>query len=81
MTSPIVRRLLYALLVLLFVLHNDLWLWNDAGRVLGLPVGLTYHLIFCVVTSAVLWLVVRHAWPHHLETESEADGGGRGAAR
>jgi hypothetical protein len=61
------RRSLYAALVLLFLLHNDLWLWNDPRFVLGLPVGLTYHVVFCAVVTLLLALLVRFAWPRELE--------------
>src|SRR6185369_12131086 len=46
-----------------YLLHNDLWLWNDPRLVLGLPVGLVYHVVFCVAVSAVLSLLVIYAWP------------------
>jgi hypothetical protein len=65
-TKP-VRRLLYGVLVLIFVLHNDLWLWDDARLVCGLPVGLTYHIGFCLVVALVMWLIVRFAWPEELQ--------------
>ena len=61
------RTLLYAALVLVFLLHNDLWLWNDARLVLGLPVGLTYHVAYCFVVAGVLALLVRFAWPRDLD--------------
>ena len=59
--------LLYAALVVLYLLHNDLWLWNDARLILGLPAGLAYHVGFAIATSAVLAMLVIHAWPEHLE--------------
>ena len=34
--------------LLLFVLHHDLWFWDDATLILGLPVGLTYHVALCL---------------------------------
>lgn len=64
--------LLYGALALLYVLHNDWWLWDDATVVLGLPVGLTYHVIYMVVTSLVMFLLVRFAWPHHLSDDSRS---------
>lgn len=64
------RGLLYLALVALYLLHNDLWLWNDSRLVFGLPAGLAYHVGFCVVTSAVLALLVIHAWPDHLDSET-----------
>ncbi len=57
------RWAIYAALLILYLLHNDLWLWNDARLILGLPVGLLYHVIFCLVTSAVLAIAVKWAWP------------------
>lgn len=69
MSPDRVRRWLYALLLLAFLLHNDLWLWSDARLVLGLPVGLVYHIALCLVASGILWLLVRFAWP------AEATGG------
>ncbi len=70
MKTPVRSLLLYAALVVLYLLHNDLWLWNDPRLVFGLPVGLAYHIGFCVVTSVVLALLVIHAWPDHLDTET-----------
>ena len=58
---------LYAALLVLYVLHNDIWLWNDARLVFGLPVGLVYHIGFSLATAAVLTLLVLKAWPDHLD--------------
>jgi hypothetical protein len=66
MKNPQYRRaawLLYALLGVLYLLHNDVWLWNDARLVFGLPMGLVYHFFFCIAVSAVLGLLVVYAWP------------------
>jgi len=65
------RRLILALLVVLFVLHNDLWLWNEPGPWLGLPAGLTYHILYCLVVTVVLLLLVRFAWPALPDTRDE----------
>jgi len=65
------RWLLYLTMVLLYVLHNDLWFWDDATMVLGLPIGLTYHIIYCVVASGMMFLLVKYAWPRGLDVEAE----------
>ena len=54
---------------LLYLLHQDFWFWNEARPlVFGfLPIGLFYHAAFTVATSGVLWLLVKAAWPSHLE--------------
>ena len=65
--------ILYLALVLLYLLHNDLWFWNTPQLVLGLPIGLLYHISFCVVASIVMILLVNYAWPHHLKTEDAVE--------
>ena len=57
-----------ALVALLYVLHQDFWFWRDARPlVLGLPIGLFYHAAFTVACAIVMWLLVKRAWPAHLE--------------
>ena len=65
------RATLYAALVILYLLHNDLWLWHDGRFVLGLPVGLTYHVGYCLAAAALLALLVRRAWPADLVRGAE----------
>ena len=56
-------RLLYAGAFALYLLHTDLWLWSDSRTVLGLPVGLAYHLGFCAAASLLFAGLVTQAWP------------------
>jgi hypothetical protein len=58
-----------AAVVLLYLLHQDFWFWHEARPlVFGfLPIGLFYHAAFTVASSGVLWLLVKLAWPAHLE--------------
>lgn len=72
------RNALYLVLVGFFVLHNDLWLWNDSRLVLGFPIGLSYHALFSLATAVLMALLVRYAWPSHL---SDDDGHDTGAAQ
>ena len=67
MKKPASKWPLYAALGVLYLLHNDLWLWNDGRLVFGLPAGLAYHVGFAVATSIVLALLVIYAWPDHLD--------------
>ena len=70
------RRVLLVLTVLaLYVLHQDIWLWRTARPlVFGfLPVGLFYHACFSVAAALVMWLLVKFAWPSHLEDEVKVD--------
>jgi hypothetical protein len=63
------KWVLYLLTVLLIVLHQDFWNWDKVDpRWFGfLPVGLWYHLGYCVAAAVLLALFVAFAWPTHLE--------------
>jgi hypothetical protein len=68
------KRLLLVLAVAaLYVLHQDVWFWRQARPlVFGfMPIGLFYHACFSVAASLLMWLLVTHAWPAHLEREVE----------
>lgn len=58
MKNP-VRWTLYGLLVLLFLLHNDFWLWETPRLVLGVPVGLLYHIGFCLAAMLLMAAFVK----------------------
>lgn len=68
------RFVLLFLLGLLYVLRFDLWWWQEPSRFLGLPIGLSYHVLFCVVVSGLFYLLVTYAWPSGLD-EDEEDAG------
>jgi hypothetical protein len=63
--------MLAILVLLLYALHQDVWFWDDARPLLFgiLPVGLTYHVIYSIAVAGLMWLLVRVAWPAHLEDE------------
>ncbi|MEM9553105.1 MAG: hypothetical protein AAGC60_02525 [Acidobacteriota bacterium] len=66
-------RLLFALLAVFFLLRYDLWAQSDDSFLLGLPIAFTYHILYCLAAAVVLFLLVRHAWPSHLDApESQA---------
>jgi hypothetical protein len=67
------KTLLYIALVVLYLLHNDLWNWNDGHLVGGIPVGLLYHIVYCLVASLMMILLVRYAWPAGLEAPEGKD--------
>lgn len=69
MTRQQKRRAAFAALAALFLAHNDIWLWADPRFVLGLPIGLLYHVVYCVAAAGAMALLVHHAWPAHLEVE------------
>ena len=62
-------RLAAGLLVALFALHQDVWFWRDARVVLGVPIGLAYHVAFCVAATLGLALAVRRGWPREVPVD------------
>ena len=70
------RFLLFVAVVALYALHQDFWYWRTAHPlVFGfMPIGLFYHACFSVAASLLLWLLVKFAWPGHLEREIEQSG-------
>ena len=69
MRESTLRRALYLVLIALYLLHNDLWFWNNPRLLAGIPVGLVYHMGFCVAASLLMLALVRQAWPRHLADE------------
>lgn len=52
------RRIFLLGIGLFYLLHSDLWLWHDPRLLLGLPVGLVYHLAYCLATAALMGLLL-----------------------
>jgi hypothetical protein len=66
-------KVAWGFVALLGILHYDFWWWADRSLVFGfLPIGLFYHAAYTVACSALMWLLVRHQWPAHLERVSGA---------
>lgn len=65
--------LLTLAVIALLVLRSDWWNWSSARPLfLGvLPIGLWWQVLVSVLASGVMWLLVRFAWPDHLEEQAE----------
>ena len=59
----------------LLLLHLNYWMWDETRLVLGLPVNLFYHLMLSLVVSVVMFVLVRRAWPIHLDGDESAPPG------
>lgn len=61
-------KIAIAVFVVLAVLHQDDWNWDNKTLWLGfMPAGLGYHALFSIVVS-IFWAAVnRFAWPHRIE--------------
>ncbi len=65
------KLLLILAVVTVYVLHQDFWNWRTAyPLVFGfVPIGLFYQGCFSVAASLLMWMLVKFAWPGHLERE------------
>ena len=62
------RYAVYGLVVILIVLHQDNWLWDDKRLIFGfMPITLLYQAGISIGAAIVWFLATKFAWPHHLE--------------
>jgi uncharacterized protein DUF3311 len=68
------RILLLVAVLALYALHQDFWFWRTARPLIFgfVPIGLFYQGCFSLAASLLMWLLVKVAWPDHLEEEIEA---------
>jgi hypothetical protein len=69
-TSAGLKRTLLVLAVFgVYLLHQDFCNWTRVEPLLFgfLPVGLWYHAAYSLLASALMWLLVKFAWPKSLE--------------
>ena len=54
---------MYGALLLLYLLHNDVWWWHDSSLWFGLPIGMSWHVLLCLGSALVMALLVRREPP------------------
>ena len=67
------RTLLIIAVIVVYILHQDFWNWRTAyPLVFGfVPIGLFYQGCYSILAALLMWLLVKFAWPAHLEREVE----------
>ena len=52
-----------------YLVHQDFWNWTRVEPLLFgfLPIGLWVHAAYSLLASALMWLLVKFAWPRSLE--------------
>ena len=69
------NKVVWGIVVLLIVLHQDLWFWEDGTLVGGvMPVGLFYHACLSIAAAATWFLATKFAWPFDDANDSEVGG-------
>jgi hypothetical protein len=70
------RKILITVLVLaVYIVHQDWWNWHRIfPLVFGfLPAGLAYHVGYSILASVLMAVLVKLAWPKHLENTEPVD--------
>lgn len=68
---------LFLLIAAVYVVHQDYWNWKNADLVFGiLPVGLAYHAGYSILAAIMMAILVKFAWPAHLEKTESQDSSG-----
>ncbi len=65
------------LVIAVYLLHQDSWNWRKADPlVFGfLPIGLAYQTGYSVLAAILMAVLVKFAWPKHLEKAGETEPG------
>jgi hypothetical protein len=71
------KILLVAAVAALYALHQDIWNWRSSNPLIFgfMPIGLFYHACYSCASALLMWLLVSHAWPSHLEIETDESEG------
>jgi hypothetical protein len=65
------KKLVWLLVILLIIFHQDNWNWNNDRLILGfVPVGLGYHAGISIAASVTWFLATKFAWPDDLADKS-----------
>ena len=69
------KWLLTLMVLVVYALHQDIWNWHDRTLVLGfLPIGLAYQAGYSILAAVMMAVLVRLAWPGHLEDVEPEEG-------
>ncbi len=68
------RKLTIFLIILLAIVHQDFWLWNDSSLVFEfMPIGLAYHALYSLACGIVWALAVKFLWPSQMISQADPE--------
>lgn len=67
------KLLVFLLILAVYVAHQDSWNWaKSAPMAFGfLPPGLAYQAAYSIAAAAMMAVLVKVAWPKHLEEQED----------
>lgn len=68
------HKLVWGLVLLLLVLHQDVWFWKDDTLVFGfMPIGLFYHAMISIGAAITWFFATKYSWPEELNEVSSTN--------
>ena len=69
------RKLVGGGVVVLAVLHQDVWFWDAAKPMIFgfMPIGLAYHVALSLLAAVFWWWAATFCWPQEDSSAAEAD--------
>ena len=68
------KYIILILAVVLGVLHQDFWNWDNSSLVFGfMPIGLAYHAGFSLAAATLWAFAIKFAWPRELVDWAESE--------
>lgn len=62
------NKVVWGLVALLIVIHQDVWFWEDRTLLFGfLPIGLAYHAGISIAAAVTWYLATIYCWPEEIE--------------
>lgn len=69
------KYVVWTLVAILIVAHQDNWLWDNDTLVFGfIPAGLAFQMGISLAAGFTWWLATQFAWPVELEDNAPAAG-------
>ncbi|MCR9201167.1 MAG: DUF3311 domain-containing protein [Planctomycetaceae bacterium] len=64
------KKVVWGLVALLVILHQDVWLWDNDTLVAGfMPITLLYHACISLAAGFTWFLATKFAWPEELKVD------------
>lgn len=58
------KSVVWGLIVLLILVHQDVWFWSDNSLVFGfMPITLVFHAGISIAASITWYLATKYCWP------------------
>lgn len=68
------KMIIWALVAILIIIHQDFWYWNDDTLVFGfMPIGLFYHVCISIAAGIVWSLACVFAWPEGIDDFGDSE--------